>query len=130
MSDGFWRGVFLSSAILNWIVGLSLLVDVTDVAASMGVEMLRFDTLYSPLAGWFVIVFGVLYFAVSRDLAGTRAVVLVSLIGKLGVVALIWAAWLRGEAPTAMVGLTVIDLIYSALFAAFLITRPAAGSRS
>jgi hypothetical protein len=33
MSDGVWRGVFLTSAIFNFLVGLSLAFDSSEMAA-------------------------------------------------------------------------------------------------
>jgi hypothetical protein len=52
------------------------------------------------------------------------------MIGKLGVVVLIALAWSRGLAPFAMVGLTLIDLAFAGLFAAFLLTRRRIFARS
>lgn len=125
MSDGIWRGVFLASAIFNFIVGVSLAFDTSEMAASMGLEVARYDAFWSPVAGWFVVLFGVLYLAVWRDL-NNRAIAFVGMIGKLGVVALIALAWSRGLAPFGMVALTLVDLVFAALFALFLFTRRSA----
>lgn len=126
MSDGVWRGVFLTSAIFNFLVGISLAFDSGETAASMGLEVARYDAFWSPLAAWFVILFGMLYLAIWRDL-NNRAIAFVGLIGKLGVVALIALAYMRGLAPFAMVGLTLVDLAFAVLFGFFLFTRrPAA----
>jgi hypothetical protein len=125
MSDGVWRGVFLASAIFNFIVGISLAFDTSEMAASMGLEVARYDAFWSPIAGWFVILFGVLYLAVWRDL-NNRAIAFVGMIGKLGVVALIALAWSRGLAPFGMVALTLVDLAFAILFGLFLLTRRAA----
>lgn len=122
MSDGVWRGVFLASAIFNFIVGISLAFDATELVASMGIEVARYDALWSPVVAWFVIVFGVFYLVVWRDL-DNRPIVAISMLGKLGVVVLITLAWSRGLAPFGMVGLTLIDLAFAALFALFLLTR-------
>ena len=129
MSDAVWRGVFLASAIFNFVVGFSLAIDTSAMMASMGLEVARYDALWSPLIGWFVILFGMLYFAVSRDL-DNRAIAFIGMLGKLGVVVLIALAWMRGLAPFAMVGLTLIDLVFAILFAAFLFTRRPAGVKS
>jgi hypothetical protein len=48
------------------------------------------------------------------------------MVGKLGVVALITLAWMRGLAPFAMVLLVLVDLLFALLFAAFLLTRRSA----
>jgi hypothetical protein len=130
MSDAVWRGVFLTSAIFNFIVGFSLAVDTSALMASIGLEVARYDQLWSPLVGAFVILFGMLYIAVWQDLEN-RAIVFVGMMGKLSVVVLIALAWMRGLAPFAMVALTWIDLVFAILFAVFLFTRrPAVGARS
>ena len=128
MSDSVWRGVFLASAIFNFLVGFSLAIDTSALMASMGLEVARYDALWSPLVGWFVILFGMLYAAVWRDL-GNRAIVFVGMLGKLGVVVLVALAWMRGLAPFAMVALTLIDFVFAILFAVFLFIRPV-GARS
>ncbi len=125
MSDGVWRGVFLASAMFNFIVGISLAVDASELAASMGLEVARYDALWSPLVAWFVVMFGVLYLIVWRDL-DNKPIVAVGMAGKLGVVVLIALAWSRGLAPFGMVALTLVDLAFAALFALFLFTRRAA----
>lgn len=129
MRDSFWRAIFLSAAIFNWIVGLSVAFDTRELAASMGLETLHYDAFYSPVAGWFIILFGMLYFAVWRDLAN-RAIVVIGTIGKLGAFVLTMAAVWRGLAPTSMAGVVAIDLIYAVLFAAFLFRRQAALAKS
>jgi hypothetical protein len=125
MSDGVWRGVFFTSAIFNFVVGISLAVDASEFAASMGLEVARYDALWSPIVAWFVTLFGVFYLVVWRDL-NNRPIVAIGMVGKLGVVVLMTLAWSRGLAPFAMVGLTLIDLAFAALFALFLFTRRAA----
>lgn len=129
MSDGAWRGVFLASAIFNFVVGIGLAVDATALAASMGMEVARYDALWSPVVAWFVILFGVFYLIVWRDLSN-RPIVFVGMVGKLGVVVLITLAWSRGLAPFGMVGLTLIDLAFAAVFALFLLTRRSASAES
>ncbi len=129
MSDAVWRGVFLTSAIFNFVVGFSLAFDTSAMTAAMGLEVARYDALWSPLVGAFVVLFGMLYFAVWQDLEN-RAIVFVGMLGKLIVVVLIALAWMRGLAPFAMVALTWIDLAFAVLFGVFLLTRRPAGARS
>jgi hypothetical protein len=119
MSDQFWRNVFLISAFFNFIIGISLFFDLSAFAAARGIEMMRFDALYSPLIGWFIIVFGLMYLALSQDLAN-KTLALLGLTGKLGVIILVWFAWASGLAPLSMAALTFVDLVFAILFAVFL----------
>lgn len=125
MTDGGWRGVFLASAAFNFLVGVSLAFDMSATMAAMGLEVARYDAFWSPIAAWFVVLFGMLYLAVWRDIEN-RAIAFVGMVGKLGVVALIALAWMRGLAPFAMVVLVLVDLLFALLFAAFLLTRRSA----
>jgi hypothetical protein len=129
MSDRLWRAVFLTGAVFNWIVGASLMFDTAEFAASAGLEVARYDAFYSPAVGWFIVIFGFLYWAVWRDLEN-RAIVLIGMVGKLGAVALTWLAFARGLVPFSMAALTLIDVAFAALFATFLLTRRRAGAGS
>lgn len=128
MSDGVWRGVFLTAAIFNWAVGLSLLTDTSAFAASIGLQTLRFDPLYTPLVGLFIILFGALSFAVYRDL-DNRAIVLVNAIGKLSAFAYFIYQWQIGNLPGGAAALGGGDLVYGLLFIAFLLLRRPAGAK-
>jgi hypothetical protein len=64
MSDRVWRGVFLASAVFNFVVALSLAFDMSATTTAMGLEVARYDAFWSPIAAWFVALFGVLYLAV------------------------------------------------------------------
>ena len=125
MSDRFWRLVFLTAGVFNIMVGLSMAFDTHDLAASAGIETVPYHAFYSPVTGWFIILFGLLYLAVWRDLEN-RAIVLIGTLGKAGAVVLVLSAWQRGLVPAAMAGLVSIDAIYTALFAAFLWTSRSA----
>jgi hypothetical protein len=129
VSDGVWRIVFLTAAIFNWIVGASLLVDNSEFAASLGMETLRYDALYSPLVGLFIILFGAFSFAVYLDL-DNRAIVLVNAIGKLSAFAYFIFQWQMGNLPGGAAALGSGDLVYALLFIAFLLTRRPARAKS
>ncbi len=129
MSDGVWRGVFLAGAFVNWIVGVGMMFDTAEFAASAGLEVARYDAFYSPIVGWFITLFGFFYLAVSRDLEN-RAVVLIGAIGKSGVIAWVWLAFARGLVPFSMAAVTLIDVVFVLLFAAFLLTRRRADAGS
>jgi hypothetical protein len=129
MSDGAWRVVFLTAAIFNWIVGVTQMFDTTGFAAAMGLQVVAYHAFYSPLVGWFIVLFGMFYFAVSRDLSN-RTMVLIGTIGKLGVVAFVLYAAAQGIAPMGMVGLVAVDAIYTVLFTLFLMRPATAGARS
>lgn len=119
MSDRFWRNVFLVSAAFNFIIGASLFFDVGDLVKSQGIEMLRFDALYSPIVGWFIVVFGLMYLALSQDLEN-KTLALIGLTGKLGIVILMSLAYGGGLVPLSMAALTFVDLVFAGLFAVFL----------
>lgn len=129
MSDAGWRIVFLTAAIFNWIVGASLLVDTSAVAASMGLEFLRFDPFYTPLVGMFIILFGAFSFAVYLDL-DNRAIALINAIGKLSAFAYFVLQWQIGNLSGVAAALGGGDLIYGLLFLTFLWTRRPAVARS
>jgi hypothetical protein len=122
MSDGVWRAVFLTAAIFNWIVGLSLLTDVSAFAGSLGLQTLRFDPLYTPLVGIFIILFGAFSFAVFLDL-NNRAIVFVNAIGKLSAFGYFILQWQMGNLPGGAAMLGSGDLVYALLFIAFLVMR-------
>jgi hypothetical protein len=129
VNDNVWRGVFLTAAIFNWIVGASLLVDNSALMASLGMEALRFDPLYSPLVGLFIILFGAFSFAVFLDL-DNRAIVFVNALGKLSAFAYFIYQWQMGNLPGGAAALGSGDLIYALLFIAFLLTRRPASAGS
>lgn len=119
MSDPFWRNVFLISALFNFAVGISMFFDLTKFAEAQGLEAMPYDALFSPIIGWFIVVFGLMYLALAQDLAN-KTLALMGLTGKLGIVILVWFAYGSGLAPFTMAALTLIDLLFAALFAIFL----------
>lgn len=119
MSDSFWRNVFLVSAAFNFLVGISMFFDLTKFAEAQGLEAMPYDALFSPLIGWFILVFGLMYLALSQDLEN-KTIALMGLTGKLGVVILVWFAYGSGLAPFTMAALTLIDFVFAGLFAIFL----------
>jgi hypothetical protein len=123
MTEARWRAVFVAAAVFNWLTGLSLLFDAGPIAASAGIELARYDTLYSPFVGWLVIVFGTLYYIVSRDVSKNHGAVLGGALAKTGMFVLVWLAVLRGEAPIAMGTLVVAHLLFALAFAVFLLQR-------
>jgi len=129
MTDGVWRNVFLASAIFNWIVGAAMMFDTSEFAAAAGLEVARYDPFYSPVVGWFILLFGFLYLAVWRDLEN-RAIVLVGAIGKLGAATLAWLGFARGLIPFSLAAISLVDVAFAAAFAAFLFMRQATGAGS
>lgn len=119
MTDSFWRNVFIVSAIFNFLVGASMFFDLTTFAKAQGLEAIPYSPLFSPIIGWFVIVFGLMYLALSQELQN-KTIALLGLTGKLGIVILVWFAYASGLAPLTMALLTLIDLLFAILFAVFL----------
>lgn len=116
----FWRIVFWSAALLNWLTGLALIFDVSAPAEALGIEMARYDPLYSPFVGWLVMVFGVMYAIVARDTGSNHVAILGGALAKAGMFALVWLGVTRGEAPFSMGLLVIAHLFFAILFLAFL----------
>ncbi len=121
MSDTAWRGVFLAAAVFNWLSGLLIMFDTSPLAAQAGIELARYDPLYSPFVGWFAIVFGTLYFIVARDITQNRGAVVGGALAKVGMFALVWLAVLRGDTPVTMGYLLTGHLAFALAFVAFLL---------
>ena len=71
--------------------------------------------------GWCVAAFGLGYLAVARAPLRNRDIAIVSVVGKLGVVALVWSHWLTGATSLRFALLVSADVVWAALFVFFLV---------
>jgi hypothetical protein len=116
--------LFRIAAVFNFIVGGTLLLAYPWAAPLLGIE--------GPPTVWFhitvgiVLVFGYAYWCISRDPSHYRPYIPLGAIGKLAFAAVIYAHWLNGTAPGMLALLVTTDVVFAALFVAFLRSNPVA----
>ncbi len=123
MSEQGWTRVFIAAAIFNLAVGLPLLLD-----PAMGPKLLPLpagDFIWPRLAGGLIVVFGIGYFTVSRDLDRNRGIIGMGAAGKLLIVLMLLIYWIKGTIGFWGFAPAIIDLVFAALFIRFLVRYPA-----
>jgi hypothetical protein len=119
----YYRYMFLIGAIWNWIVGLIfILVSPFAVTLFPLFEMAVPPSLifYHAFFG-FVVVFGIGYYLVSRDINNNHAVVILGVFGKFFVFVLFVIYFILGDYNFAPVLFVIVDFIFGCLFLEFLI---------
>jgi hypothetical protein len=124
MSDSVWKILFAAAGIFNFAVGLPLLLAPGQGVALMGVAPPS-SMLFVQLSGALIVMFGVSYIMVSRDLA-LRPLAWLGAVGKLLAFGLLALYWQRGEVPDTPFVLGFGDLIFAVAFVWFLASRRAA----
>ena len=117
MSDSAWKLLFAAAGVFNFAVGLPLLLAPAQGVA-MGVAPPS-SMLFVQLSGALIVMFGVSYLMVARDLA-LRPLVWLGAIGKLLAFGLLTLYWQRGEVPDTPFVLGFGDLIFAMAFLWFL----------
>lgn len=123
MSEQGWTRLFVAAAVFNLLVGLPLLI-----APAMGPDILPLpagDLIWPRLAGALIVVFGIGYFIVSRDLDRNRGIIGMGAFGKLLVVLILLIYWIKGTIGFWSFSISLIDLAFAILFIRFLIRYPA-----
>lgn len=115
--EAFWRGLFAVAAGFNLAVGLPMVLAPGALISLLGMRPV--EPFFPRVAGLLILVFGLGYALVSRDLA-RREIVLLGVVGKVGVVALLAWSWLDGSVPGSVVALGSGDLLFALAFATFL----------
>ena len=113
----YYKRMFLVSALFNFIVATMLLAGLTDSI----VGATPFDPLGKQLFGGFVVVFGIGYWIVSRDIRRNEGIVWLGIIGKLLVVVLFFAHAIGGGISYRLAAPSLIDFGFAILFAEFLV---------
>lgn len=114
------RIMFYSAAIFNWCACLIFfaplgIADALDLSHSVS------SGPFEQIALMAIALFGLGYWMVARDTGANRGIVVLGLIGKLGVVAILFGHYfLGGDVNFNLAGLSLGDLIYSILFFQFL----------
>ena len=115
----YYRRLFLVAAAWNFLMGLSLLFGENAMRAMTGVGT-PFDPLGKQLFASLVLVFGLGYYIVSRDLSRNEGIVLLGIVGKVLVIALFSIHAALGDISFLLAAPTIVDLVFAALFVEFL----------
>ena len=112
--------LFYSAAIFNWLAALVLFAPL-GLAAALGLQPLPIGGPYEGIMIAAIAVFGVGYFWVALSPRENLSVVKLGLLGKLSVVGVIYVYGFTGVANLHLVVMATGDLLYSLLFAIYLI---------
>ena len=123
MTEQGWTRLFIAAAIFNLLVGLPLLLD-----PAMGPKLLPLpagDFIWPRIAGGLIVMFGIGYFIVSRDLDRNRGIIGLGVAGKLMIVLILLIYWVKGTIGFWSFSISLIDLAFALLFLRFLTRYPA-----
>lgn len=109
------KALFYSAALFNWGAVLILAL----LAHALGLEP-PLQSLFGQITLGAIFVFGCGYWLVGMAPTAYRGIVALGVLGKLAVVAIVWANWLAGSTTPQMALLVSGDVIYSLLFLRFL----------
>ncbi|MDM0048853.1 hypothetical protein [Variovorax sp. J22R115] len=109
------KALFYCGALFNWggVLILSLL------AGPLGLQPPHLN-LFGQIALLAIFAFGCGYWMVGSNPRANRGIVVLGIFSKLGVVAIVWAHWLAGNATTQMAALVMGDVLFALLFAMYL----------
>jgi len=110
------RGLFLSAAWFNILVGLSFIVAMNTVAELTGLQINPTAAMFIQITAGLIVAFGIAYALVARDPVRYRLYVPFGALLKVMVVVIIWGHWLAGNIPWLLPALATVDAIYAALF--------------
>jgi len=117
------RPLFTVAAIFNVVVGLGLLFSYGMLAPWLGLPPQ--PTVWIHIVALIVLVFGYAYWRIATDPARFREYVALGILGKLAFAGAIYAHFIAGSATAALALLVSADVIFAALFWAFLVRSPA-----
>ena len=123
---GHARWLFGCAAAFNLLVGLAvlfargLLVPALKLAPIEGTQVV-----FANLCGAFIALFGVAYALIARDPVGYRPYIGLGAAGKLFAIVVVALPWMQGTIDARIPMLTGGDLVFAALFIAFLRRYPA-----
>ena len=121
MNDRHARLLFGSGALFNFVVGSSFLLASRLVGSLAGMEPPPAGDIFERLAGFAIVLFGWMYWMVSRDPVTYRPFILAGIVGKLGVVAIAFTGLAAGITNLPLPLLTLVDLAYVVLFWRYLV---------
>src|SRR5512140_3427142 len=115
MDTRYAARVFWAAALFNTLIGAIGLVAPSVTARLMGIEPPH-NPIFAILASWLILVLGFGYVLVARNPAGNRDLMLLGAVGKLFVLPIMLAAWLRGWAGAAALPPGAGDFVFALLF--------------
>lgn len=123
----FWSVVFWVAAAFNMAVGGALLLGADAIVATFGGPAPG-QKLIIHTAALLIMVFGLGYAMVARNLRAHTGIVSLGVVGKLTMPIIGAIHYAQGEIPLNALLLTLGDLVFAVLFVIFL--RQSASSRS
>ena len=117
----YYRYMFFSGAIFNFLAGSTLLFMFAEFYAFIGGGNIQKPPLldaFRVLISLLVLLFGCVYFYISQNFQSesSRALAAVSLIGKMLFFGVFAYFTFTEQLPFGMTGLVLLDLVYSLLF--------------
>ena len=105
------------------VLGCGLLFAYPWLAPVLGVD--GPPTVWFHIVAGIVLVFGYAYARIAQDSQRYRPYIVLGAAGKLTFAAVIYAHWIAGSAPGPVAVLVSADVVFAALFLAFLRSHPA-----
>lgn len=129
MTTDAQRRMFQSAAVFNWLACL-ILLPATGIAAYLGFTPLMGNGPFGHMALMAIALFGYGYWMVSRDPVAHRGIIVLGIIGKLGVVSVMFAHYFFGtDMNLRQALLALVDLTYAVIFIRALKSLPTPISR-
>jgi hypothetical protein len=112
----FHRGVFFLAAVYDLVLGVAFLLLYPRVYASLGIA-LPSEPAYLQASAAFVLVQGIMYLFVYRNMIRNRDLIVVGAVYKLAYAAVALGHWAAGDLPHSVFAvLGIVDLVFLALF--------------
>ena len=116
MTNNQQRRMFQSAALFNWLACL-ILLPATGIAAYLGFTPLMGNGPFGHMALMAIALFGYGYWMVASDPVAHRGIIVLGIIGKLGVVAIMFGHYFLGtDMNLRQASLALVDLTYAAIF--------------
>lgn len=117
-----WTVIFALAAVVNFAVGLPILLAPEAMLASLG-QPVPDDLLMTRLASLLIVVLGIGYVMVARDPAANRPILWLGVIGKAPIPLLVWQSGGAAVLSSSAFILSLGDLAFAALFLLYLLTH-------
>lgn len=123
------RALFRVAALFNF-AAVAMLLPASGISAMLGLDPAPDNGMFNQVALLAIFGFGAGYWMVARDPSQNRAVVVLGMCLKLGVVGIAAAHFAAGRANLNMLLLVSGDLLFAAAFACFLFAHKPQGAHA